>query len=217
MSTPSSATVPAVGSISRAIMRAVVDLPEPDSPTIPSVLAARDGERRRPRRRGLAPRARAKMTPRVTGNRLVSPSDLDQRCADRSCAAHAAASARGRCRTPQAFASGRSASTQASACPPPSLDELGQPLTCTRRSGTRSAAAKRQPGGGSTATAAHRGSASAARALGVEDAAASRAAPRCTGAAGRANTSPQGPRSIARPAYITRPCRRRRRRSRGCG
>ena len=30
-------TVPAVGSISRMIMRPVVDLPEPDSPTSPSV------------------------------------------------------------------------------------------------------------------------------------------------------------------------------------
>ncbi len=37
MSRPSSRTVPAVGSSSRVMRRAVVDLPHPDSPTSPSV------------------------------------------------------------------------------------------------------------------------------------------------------------------------------------
>src|SRR5262245_20598501 len=37
MSSPSNRSVPAVGSSSRTIRRAVVDLPQPDSPTMPSV------------------------------------------------------------------------------------------------------------------------------------------------------------------------------------
>ena len=37
ISMPSNATPPEVGSINRSIMRATVDLPEPDSPTSPSV------------------------------------------------------------------------------------------------------------------------------------------------------------------------------------
>ncbi len=37
MSLPSTAMVPALGSTRRATQRATVDLPEPDSPTMPSV------------------------------------------------------------------------------------------------------------------------------------------------------------------------------------
>ena len=45
MSCPSKRIVPAVGSSRRRISRAVVDLPQPDSPTIPSVSPSADGER----------------------------------------------------------------------------------------------------------------------------------------------------------------------------
>ena len=45
MSRPSKRIVPAVGSRSRRISRAVVDLPQPDSPTMPRVSPSADVQR----------------------------------------------------------------------------------------------------------------------------------------------------------------------------
>ena len=59
-----------VGSSSRTIRRAVVDLPQPDSPTMPERLAPVDGQASRPRPRGRRPCARAN-TPCLTGKCLV--------------------------------------------------------------------------------------------------------------------------------------------------
>ena len=42
MSRPSKTTVPPVGSSSRMMQRAIVDLPQPDSPTTPSVSPSLD-------------------------------------------------------------------------------------------------------------------------------------------------------------------------------
>ena len=72
MSRPSKRIVPAVGSSSLSISRAVVDLPQPDSPTMPSVS---------PRRTlsvtsstACTSPALRENTPEATGKRLVSPS-----------------------------------------------------------------------------------------------------------------------------------------------
>jgi hypothetical protein len=42
ISVPRRRMIPPVGSVSRTIMRASVDLPQPDSPTIPSVSRSRN-------------------------------------------------------------------------------------------------------------------------------------------------------------------------------
>ena len=72
MSRPSKRIVPAVGSSSLSISRAVVDLPQPDSPTMPSVS---------PRRTlsvtsstACTSPARREKTPVATGKRFVRPS-----------------------------------------------------------------------------------------------------------------------------------------------
>ncbi len=72
MSRPSKMICPAVGSMSRVSMRAVVVLPQPDSPTMPRVSPritwneTSSTLRTRPTRRLM-------MIPRVTGKCLVSP------------------------------------------------------------------------------------------------------------------------------------------------
>src|SRR5215467_130065 len=72
MSNPSRRMTPAVGSISLTIMRAAVDLPHPDSPTIPSVSPART-ENEMPSTANTEPSRRPKM-PRWTGKCLTRPS-----------------------------------------------------------------------------------------------------------------------------------------------
>ena len=72
MSWPSNMICPAVGSISRTIMRAVVVLPQPDSPTMPRVSPAAT-EKLTSSTLRTSPTWWRKMMPRVTGKCLVSP------------------------------------------------------------------------------------------------------------------------------------------------
>src|SRR5262245_6884988 len=72
MTNPSRRMVPAVGSISLTIMRAAVDLPHPDSPTMPSVSPART-EKEMPLTAKTEPNRRPNM-PRRTGKCLTRPS-----------------------------------------------------------------------------------------------------------------------------------------------
>src|SRR6516162_2180712 len=72
MSKPARRMTPAVGLISLTIMRAAVDLPQPDSPTMPSVSPARTAKEM-PSTANTEPNRRPKM-PRRTGKCLTRPS-----------------------------------------------------------------------------------------------------------------------------------------------
>src|SRR5579859_4253816 len=72
MSRPSNTILPALGSSSRVISRPVVVLPQPDSPTRPSVSPARTA-RSIPSTARTAPMRRLKMMPRVIGKCFCNP------------------------------------------------------------------------------------------------------------------------------------------------
>ena len=73
MSRPSNVIEPPVGSSSRAMQRAIVDLPQPDSPTTPSVSPA-FSEKLTPSTALTDPTSFWNTSPRVTGKYFSSPS-----------------------------------------------------------------------------------------------------------------------------------------------
>src|SRR5215475_1831926 len=75
-STPSNATVPASGSMRPRTRRAVVDLPQPDSPTMPSVVPAWTVNETL----STAETYAFEHSPRRTGNLLCSPSTRSSTC-----------------------------------------------------------------------------------------------------------------------------------------
>ena len=138
MSLPSSRIAPLVGSISRSTLRATVDLPQPDSPTRPSVSPA-PIEKLTPSTACTVPTRRAQQTPPRTGKCLLEVGDLEQR---------AAASASWR--TPPLPA----ARQQAAQCVAGRVSLQRRTLrAAARRSRTRSAAQTRSPAAGWSAPA----------------------------------------------------------------
>ena len=178
-----------------------VDLPQPDSPTSPSVSPARTSRLTPSTARTLRrPRAAATPLPRTrevlgdarrpraaTAQRSRSRRRLRRRIARRAARASSIGQVAG-VEVPGAALSARAAAR-----------------SCTARSGAGSAAANTQPGGGvRAATAACPAIAGEPpRPRPVERAGSSRAAPTCTGAAGRGRSSRVGPCSTIRPPYIT--------------
>ena len=87
MSRPSKTTLPPVGSSSRVTSRPVVDLPQPDSPTRPSVSPART-VKSMPSTARTAPTLRLKKAPRVIGkcfSQAGAPRAGSRRLAGRAC------------------------------------------------------------------------------------------------------------------------------------
>ena len=195
MSSPSNAIVPGVGSSSRTQRAAIVDLPQPDSPTSAERLAARRRRttRRRPRAPTSAGARRKSLTRSSTSSRTAHGvrtgciGDLvgEARHAARWCrpAGRAAAALRG---------TRRSASGQRgwNAAARRQRERVGGVARDRRRAPPRGSSTRVAP--------------TASR-------------PRVYGCRGRANTSSTGPSSTTRPAYITRRGRRCRRRRRGRG
>src|SRR5712691_2684272 len=75
-STPSNVTVPASGSVRPRMRRAVVDLPQPDSPTMPSVVPASTVKETL----STAETYAFEHSPRRTGNLFCSPSTRSSTC-----------------------------------------------------------------------------------------------------------------------------------------
>ena len=129
-SRPSNQTSPALGSIRRRMQRPVVVLPQPDSPTRPSVSPARDVEADAVDRVHLAD-ARARADRRSIGKCLTQVADAQSRRLGHGTPLLSTA-----CTRPRGRARPR----------------LQRRHACARRRPSRScsAAAKRQPGGGSS-------------------------------------------------------------------
>ena len=91
MSRPSNMIEPPVGSSSLAMQRAIVDLPQPDSPTTPSVSPA-FSEKLTPSTALTDPTSFWNTSPRVTGKYFCEPLDAKKLASRAVRGAHAASS-----------------------------------------------------------------------------------------------------------------------------
>ena len=192
------ARCPTVSSCRRTRQRPSVDLPQPDSPTRPSVSPARTSKRdavdglhaRRPRAAG-------RRVP-LTGKCFVDLARLEQHLA-----AHADELRVDRRLAPRELLGDRQVAAVEVARAPRAPRARGGSLAARREARAGSAARTRSPAAARAATAAGPGSSSGGAAAAGRCAGSSRAAPTCTGAAAFANSSRFGPSSTMRPAYIT--------------
>ena len=207
MSRPSKRIVPLVGSSSRMIRRAVVVLPQPVSPTIPSV-SPRSTSKETPSTACTAPIWRWKMIPRVSGkcltrSRTSTSASLMPRPPARPLHARPAGSSP-RLSSLQRRLRVGSSSRQATRCAGSSgTGSSSGPLAGGARARTGSADGRSSRSAARSGSAAARGSGPAARRGSGPGAGSTAAGPRCTDARGRRRSTRSGASSITSPAYMT--------------